>query len=166
MPRSMRDLARVLGPELATPGAVERLRPHRNALAAAELGEPEAHVDAVVARIEALVDGAEDAHALKLAALAHELEPAVASSLLARLGVEPDVVGLVGEIMASFWAADLWRAGPDAWVRRAGSSARLSLIFEVAHEGAVTAGMAAAATLAGLQAEAEAWRIRLPASSG
>ena len=166
MARSMRDLARVLGPELAAPGAIERLRPHRNALAAAELGEPEAHVDAVLVRIEALADDAEDARALKLAALAHELEPAVAASLLARLGVEPDAARLVGEIMASFWAADLWRAGPDAWVRRAGSSARLSLLFEAAHEGTVTAGMVAAAGLVGLQTEAESWRIRLPASPG
>ena len=85
----MRDLARVLGAELAAPGAIERLRPHRGLLAAAELGEPEAHVDLVVARIEAVVDGAEDARVLKLAALAHELDPAVATSLLVRLGVEP-----------------------------------------------------------------------------
>jgi hypothetical protein len=164
MARVMRDLARVLGAELAAPGAIERLRPHRGLLAAAELGEPEAHVDLVVARIEAVVDDAKDARVLKLAALAHELDPAVATSLLVRLGVEPAVATTAGEVMASFWAADLWRAGPDAWMRRAGSSARLSLLFEVAHEGAVTAAMSAAAGLAGLREESEAWRVRLPAT--
>ena len=103
----MRDLARVLGAELAGRGAVERLRPHRGALAAAALGEPEAHVDAVVARIEALVDDDGDARVLKLAALAHELDPAVASSMLVRLGVEADVARAVEPILTAFWAADL-----------------------------------------------------------
>ena len=166
----MRDLARVLGAELAGPGAVERLRPHRGVLAAAALGEPEAHVDAVVGRVEAVVAHAVDARVLKLAALAHELDPAAASSMLARLGVEPDVATAVERIVASFWAADLWRrgddAGPAAWVRRAGSCARLSLLFEVVHEGDVTPSMAAAAGLAGLGAELDAWRIRLPAAPG
>jgi hypothetical protein len=162
----MRDLARVLGAELAGPGAVERLRPHRGVLAAAALGEPETHVDAVVARVEAVVDDAVDARVLKLAALAHELDPAGASSMLVRLGVEPDVATAVERIVASFWAADLWRggdaAGPGAWVRRAGSSARLSLLFEVVHEGGVTPSISAAAALAGLGTELDAWRIRLP----
>jgi hypothetical protein len=135
-------------------------------LAAAALGEPEAHVDVVVARIEAVVDDAQDARVLKLAALAHELEPEVASSLLVRLGAERDVARSVGDILVPFWAADLWRVGPDAWLRRAGASARRSLLFEVTHEGAVTAAMAAAAGLARLRADAEAWRLRLPAPSG
>jgi hypothetical protein len=85
--------------------------------------------------------------------------------MLARLGVEPDVATAVERIVASFWAADLWRgasARPGAWVRRAGSSARLSLLFEVVHEGGVTPSMSAAAALAGLGTELDAWRIRLP----
>ena len=162
----MRDLARVLGAELAGPGAVERLRPHRGVLAAAALGEPEAHVDAVVARIEALVDDDGDARVLKLAALAHELDAAVASTMLVRLGVEADVARAVEPILTAFWAADLWGSGPDAWVTRVGPCARLSLLFEVAHEGAVTASMSAAAGLVGLETEAGAWRIRLPAAAG
>ena len=124
MARAMRDLARVLDAALARAGAVERLRPHRAALAAAALGEPAAHVDRVIGRIEELAgDDADAARTLKLTALAHELAPEIAARELARCGVEPAAASTVGRLVESFWAADLWRgtadAGPDAWLRRA-----------------------------------------------
>jgi len=158
----MEELGRALGADLARPGAVERLRPLRAALAAAGLGEPAAHVDRVVARLEALVDGADDARLLKLAALAHELDPGRVVPALGRLGVEPEAAGAARRLVAAFWAADLWRDADDAgarvWMRRVGASARAMLLFEVAHEGGVTASMLAAAELAGLRAEVASWR--------
>jgi hypothetical protein len=166
MARRMRDLARALGAELARHGAVERLRQLRSALAAAGLGEPAAHVDCIVARLEAVVDDADDARTLKLAALAHELDPSRVARTLMRAGVDAEAARDAERLVAAFWAADLWRgtddAGPRAWLRRAGSGARLLLLFEFAHEGGVTAGMTAAADLAGLAADVEAWLARLP----
>ena len=162
----MRDLARVLGADLARPGAVERLRPLRTALAATELGEPAAHVDAVIERVEAVIgDDADDGRILKLAALAHELTPARVALALTRVGVEPTSARAAEELVASFWAADLWRgangAGARAWLRRAGPCARAMLLFEIAHEGGVTARMTAAASLAGLGADVDSWQKRL-----
>jgi hypothetical protein len=160
----MRALARALGAGLARAGAVERLRPLRTALAAAELGEPAAHVDRVVARLEAVIDDADDARLLKLTALAHELRPARVGSVLMRAGVEPPMAAAAERHVAAFWAADLWRdgsAGAAAWLRRAGPAARQLLLFKVAHEGGVTAGMTAAAELAGLGEAVNRWRGRL-----
>ena len=167
----MRELARVLDVHLAREGAIERLRPYRAALAAAALGEPAAHVDLVLGRLEAVLDDdADGARALKLMALAHELRPASATHALERCGVEPALAHAVGRLVESFWAADLWRggadAGPEAWLRRAGPDARILLLFEVAHEGGVAGAMAAAARLAGLESELVPWRERLLAASG
>jgi hypothetical protein len=164
----MGDLARVLGADLAHSGAVRRLRAHRSALASAGLGEPAAHVDRVLVRLEAAIDGTDDARLLKLAALAHELDPPRVCISLIRVGVEPEVARVVEHVVTSFWAADLWRdgeAGPLAWLRRAGSAARPLLLFEIVHEGGATPSMAAAADLAGLGVEVASWRKRLLFSS-
>ena len=164
MASSMDDVARVLGAELARPGAVARLRPLRAALAAAELGEPAAHVDRILERLEAAMAEEDGARVLKLTALAHELEPGRVAPTLARLGVEAPAAAAVADLVAAFWAADLWRgggAGPRAWLRRAGPRARPLLLFEVVHEGSVTPGMIAAADLAGLRPDLERWRRRI-----
>jgi len=158
----MLDVGRVLGAELARPGAVERLRPVRAALACAELGEPAAHVYMIIQRLEGLPSDAEDARVLKLAALVHELGPERAALALSRLGIEPAVAGAAEAIVASFWAAELWKrdgGGPRSWARRAGGSVRRHLLFEVAHEGAVTPGMRGAAGIVGLEAEVDRWAV-------
>jgi hypothetical protein len=65
-------------------------------------------------------------------------------------------------IVAAFWAAELWErdgGGPWSWAKRAGSSARKSLLFEAAHEGAVTPGMRVAAGIVGLEAEVDRWAV-------
>jgi len=170
MARAMRDLARLLGAALAREGAVERLRPLRAALRATTLGEPAAHVDLVIGRIEALAgDDGYGARMLKLTALAHELRPSSAAHALERCGVEPAAARTVGRLVQSFWAADLWRgtpgAGPEGWLRRAGPDARLLLLFEVAHEGGVTPAMAAAAETAGLGDALDSWNDRLSPAS-
>ena len=162
----MLDVGRALGAELARSGAVERLRPVRVALARAELGEPAAHVDVIIARLEILVADMDDARVLKLAALVHELDPPRTRRALSRLGVESAVAGAAEAVVASFWAAELWQrdgAGLSSWVRRAGVDARRYLLFEVAHEGTVTPGMRAAAGLVGLEADVDDWRRRLAA---
>jgi hypothetical protein len=158
----MLDVGRVLGAELARPGALERLRPVRAALAGAELGEPASHVDVIIRRLERLPSDAEDARVLKLAALVHELGPARAADALSRLGVEPAAAGAAETIVASFWAAELWKrdgGGPSSWALRAGGNARRHLLFEVAHEGAVTSGIRVAAGIVGLEAEVDRWAV-------
>ena len=162
----MLDVGRALGAELARSGAVERLRPVRVALARAELGEPAAHVDVIIARLEILVADMDDARVLKLAALVHELDPPCARIAFSRLGLEPAVAGAAEAVVASFWTAELWQrdgVGLSSWVRRAGADARRHLLCEVAHEGTVTPGMRAAAGLVGLEAEVDDWRRRLAA---
>jgi hypothetical protein len=162
---SMLDVGGALGAELARSGAVERLRPLRAALARAELGEPAAHVDLIIARLERLLENTDEARILKLAALVHELGPERVERALSRLGVEPAAARAAEAVVASFWAAEIWQhdgVGLSSWARRAGTDARKHLLFEVAHEGAVTPGMRVTAELVGLEADLDRWRSRLP----
>jgi hypothetical protein len=143
----------------------------RAALAAASLGEPVAHVDLVIGRIEALAgEDADGTRTLKLSALAHELPPEIAACELGRCGVGPTAARRVARLVESFWAADLWRggpgAGPEAWLRRAGPDAPLLLLFEVAHEGGVTPAMVAGADMTDLGNTLIRRRNRLSRPSG
>jgi hypothetical protein len=161
----MLDVGRTLGAELARSGAVERLRPVRAVLARVELGEPAAHVDLIIARLERLLDDTDEARILKLAALVHELGPGRAGPALSRLGVEPAEARAAEAVVASFWTAEIWQrdgVGLSSWARRVGTDARRHLLFEVAHEGAVTPGMFAAAELVGLEADVARWRLFEP----
>ena len=125
-----------------------------------------AHIDGVVARVARAAAGEPHGPALRAAALVHEEAPARFPTRLA--ANEAEHAPLVAAIVAGFGA--LWKArDPDGvadYVARHRAHLAPLLLFELAHEGAPTALMRAAARQGGLDQEFEAWVERLGGDAG
>jgi hypothetical protein len=104
---------------------------------------------------------------VKLAALLHEMSLAEVEGTLRRMGFG-DVAQLVCDIIGGF--GEIWKISSEAQIReyvfRRKNHLELLLLFEVAHEGAATDAMRAAARLGGCEENLEAWVGRLTPAQG
>jgi len=99
---------------------------------------------------------------VKVAALLHEMSLAEVEEAL-RLMEFRDVARLVCDIIEGF--GDIWKINDESRLReyvfRRQTHLEPLLLFEVAHEGAATEAMRAAARLGGCEENLEAWVGRL-----
>jgi hypothetical protein len=125
------------------------------------------HVAEVIRRVEvAIGDEQKQFWPVKLAALLHEMSLAEVEETLQQMGFG-DMAQFVCNIIGGF--GDIWKITSESQLReyvfRRQSHLEPLLLFEVAHEGAATDAMRAAARLGGCEENLEAWAGRLAFSS-
>jgi hypothetical protein len=125
-------------------------------------GETTAHVDAVARRLEAAAPDDLRELTLTVAAVHEEREPGRlrTAALAAGAGHDADAVVAIALGFGEVWkVAD--EASLDDYVARHAGHLRALLLFELAHEGAATDAMTAAAERAGIEREFAGWAAAL-----